>query len=194
MNGGKWIGEWGFLDASIGSLWPTVADIGNIAGRAAVMYAAGLLVVRFGKNRLLGRTTAFDIVLAFILGSLFSRGINGTAPLAGTVMAGVTLVSLHWLISSTSSRWAILDWLVKGPHRDLIRDGHVQEQAMRKAEVSTKDLQEALRLRAGVIRPEDVQLSCLERNGEISVVPKPPTPHVLEVEVAEGVQRIRIEL
>lgn len=166
----------------------------TIAGRAALMYAAGLVIVRLGKNRLLGRATAFDIVLAFILGSLFSRAINGAAPMAGTVTSGLMLVLLHWLIALLSFKSEFFDRLLKGRRIELIREGTPQDERLRQAEISTSDLYEALRLRAGVDRPEHLRLSCLERNGEISVVPDRRTPHVLEVDVADGVQRIRIEL
>lgn len=68
----------------------------HMAGRAVIAYAGGLVLVRLGKNRLLGRTTAFDIILAFLLGSLLSRAINGGAPMVGSLAAAAVLVALHW--------------------------------------------------------------------------------------------------
>jgi len=76
-----------------GSGDPTFA-VAAVAARAVLIYVAGLAVVRLGKSRLLGRATAFDIILAFILGSLFSRAVNGTAALLVTLAAAIVLVGL----------------------------------------------------------------------------------------------------
>lgn len=178
---------------------PTVAEADlsaevGLALRACLIYSAGLVIVRIGKNRLLGRTTAFDIVLAFILGSLFSRAINGTAPVLGTIVAAITLVVLHWLIAELTRRWGRLEMLLKGRHLQLIEDGKTRTSAMRRAEVSENDLLEALRLHGGTEDPERVRRAYLERNGEISVLPRAGPPQVVEVDVKDGVQTIRVVL
>lgn len=142
----------------------------HMAGRALIVYLAGLALVRVGKNRLLGRTTAFDIILAFLLGSLLSRAINGGAPMAGTLVAAAVLVALHWIVALVAVRSQRFDWLLKGRRIELVRDGEVDRAGLRRAEISRQDLMEALRLQAGLADPDEVAMACLERNGEISVV------------------------
>src|SRR5690606_41879954 len=56
--------------------------------RAGVVYAATLLVVRLGSKRLMGRATAFDIILGIMIGSVMSRAINGSAGVGATLAAG----------------------------------------------------------------------------------------------------------
>lgn len=144
----------------------------HMAVRAAIVYVAGLALVRLGKNRLLGRTTAFDIILAFILGSLLSRAINGGAPMLGTLTAAAVLVLLHWgfaLMTLYSDR---LDRLFKGTQIELVRRGEIDRRGLRKAEISEQDLMEALRLQGGLADVREVFAACLERNGAISVVPR----------------------
>jgi uncharacterized membrane protein YcaP (DUF421 family) len=55
------------------------------------------------------------------------------------------------------------------------------------------DLEEALRSQ-GVSDIEGVAEVRLERSGRVSVVETRPEPRVLEVQVAEGVQTIRIQV
>jgi uncharacterized membrane protein YcaP (DUF421 family) len=74
-------------------------SLGQIAARAAVVYLVGLAVVRLGKSRLIGRVTAVDVLLGFILGSLLSRGITGHASLSGTTTASAMLVFVHGLVT-----------------------------------------------------------------------------------------------
>ncbi len=145
---------------------------GQMAARAALVYAGGLLVIRLGKKRLLGRTTAFDIILGVILGSLLSRAINGSASLVGTFVAALLLVALHWLFGKATFASEAMDELMKGRRRVLIEDGRIVEENLRAAEISRPDLEEALRLAGQVDDPAAVRLAYLERNGRISVLPR----------------------
>ena len=44
--------------------------VGQMALRALVIFVVGLVMVRLGDKRFLGRSTAFDALLAIILGSV----------------------------------------------------------------------------------------------------------------------------
>lgn len=173
-----------------------VQDVNAIqmALRTVLIYAATLAIVRVGSKRFLSQATAFDAIVAIMLGSIMSRAINGSAPFLPTLAAGVILVGLHWLIATIaySSDW--FGTLVKGNPVLLIKDGNVQKKGLRQTSVSAKDLEEALRIESHVTEPERVQLAYLERNGGISVIPRKPEPRVLEVSVEDGVQTVRIVL
>ena len=164
----------------------------QMAFRTILIYAATLAIVRVGSKRFLSQATAFDAIVAIMLGSIMSRAINGSAPFLPTLAAGIILVGLHWLIAAIaySSDW--FGTLVKGNPVLLIKDGDVQEKGLRETSVSAKDLEEALRIESHVTKPEGVQLAYLERNGGISVIPSKPEPRVLEVSVENGVQIVRI--
>src|SRR5262249_49447883 len=71
---------------------------GQIALRAILVFLVWLVVVRLADRRLLGKYSAFDVVLAVMLGSVLSRAINGSAPFWGTLAAAAVLVALHWLL------------------------------------------------------------------------------------------------
>ena len=62
---------------------------------------------------------------------------------------------------------------------------------MRAAQLSESELASALR-HYGVCEVSQVRLASLEQNGTVSVVKK--AAQVIEVEVQEGVQRVRIEM
>jgi uncharacterized membrane protein YcaP (DUF421 family) len=147
-------------------------DAAQMAGRALLVYVAGLAIVRAGKNRLLGRSTAFDIVLGFILGSMLSRAINGSAPLIGTLVAAVVLVALHWTFARLAMSSDNVASAVKGRRLVLVRDGRIERAALHAADLSERDLREELRLGAHIDDPAEVDLACLERNGRISVLPR----------------------
>jgi uncharacterized membrane protein YcaP (DUF421 family) len=174
-------------------------DIANVnefqmALRTILIYVFSLAIIRLGSKRFLSEATAFDVIVAIMLGSIMSSAINGSAPFVPTIVAGAVLVGAHWLLAYLTSR---LDWfgpLVKGHPTLLVRDGEIQEEGLRSTGLSRRDLEERLRLQAGTTDVSSVRLACLERNGRISVVPGKRAPHVLEVSVGDGVKTVRIEL
>jgi uncharacterized membrane protein YcaP (DUF421 family) len=162
--------------------------------RAAGVYVAGWALLRIGGNRFLGRENAFDVVLAFVLGSTLSRAINGSAPFLITLGATALLVALHHLLAWVSWRSRRWGGILKGYPVPLIRAGHPLEDALRRYRVSPGDLEEALRLAAHLKEPAKVDEARFERNGSISVIAKRTEPRVLEVRVQDGVQTVRIEM
>src|SRR4051812_28619666 len=165
----------------------------QMALRAAVVYAAMVAVVRLGKKRFMGKATAFDMILGIMLGSVASRGITGNAPLGPVLVAACVLLAMHWAFSAIAVRWHRFGEVIKGHPVVLVREGRVDERAMRAAHLTEHDLQEDLR-RHGLTRPEQVAEARLERNGDISVIRTERPPRVAEVRVADGVQTVRIEL
>lgn len=137
--------------------------------RAGLIFILGVLIVRFAATRAFGKWSALDIILAVIVGSNLSRALTGNAPFLPTVIATILLVVLHGLLSMGAARWSWLSTLTKGASVRLIRDGEVDEAALRHAGLGHGDLRMALR-EAGHDDPGQVKSASLERNGDISVV------------------------
>jgi uncharacterized membrane protein YcaP (DUF421 family) len=156
------------IDTLIG---PNSSDIAwwQMSIRALIVLCYGLLFVRIAGQRTFGKMSAFDIVIAIIVGSNLSRAMTGNAPLWASLIATTLLGALHYLLGRLSihNRW--LGAFIKGEPRQIIRDGKVDEAAMRKAELSTGDLEEALR-QHGLQTADSVGAAYLERNGAISVI------------------------
>lgn len=174
-------------------------DLGDVSAaqmafRTVVVYAASLAIVRLGSRRFLGRASAFDMLVAIMFGSIMSRPINGTAPLSQTLLSGAVLIAAHWLLAASTYRFGWIGTLVKGKPIRLIADGEVDRDAMRRAGVSDHDLEQALRAQARLTDPSGVRLAILERDGSISVLPIDTEPRVVEVNVAHGVQTVRVQL
>ena len=161
--------------------------------RTVVVYAFTLAIVRLGSKRFLSKATAFDVIVGIMLGSIMSSAINRSAPFLQTMLVGMVLVGLHWLIARLAYH---SDWfgpLVKGEAILLIKDGEIQRKGMREAGLSDKDLTQALRMQNNHTDPANIKLAHLERNGNISVIPFDDKPRIVEVDVRDGVQTVRIE-
>lgn len=162
--------------------------------RASIVYVAAIAMVRLGEKRFLGKNTAFDVILGIVLGSVVSRAITGGSPFAPIIVAGFTLVALHWIFAFLSFRFDRFGTLVKGSSRTLVEDGEIRWDEMRSSHVSREDLLGALRRNGPVEGPERVREARLERNGEVSVFRMQSEPRVVTIDVREGIQTVRIEL
>ena len=139
--------------------------------RAVLVFAVGLLIVRFAAARIFGKWGALDIILAVIVGSNLSRVMTGNAPFAETLAATILLVGLHAALARAVIRWPRLSTLLKGRAVCLVEDGELRRETLRRHGIGEGDLRMALRAQ-GVAELEEARTVYLERNGDISVVPR----------------------
>ncbi len=168
--------------------------------RASLVYVATIAMIRIGERRVLGKNTAFDVILGVVLGSSLSRAINGGADLTPTLIAGFVLIGLHWAFAAMSFRAGWFGRLVKGRPLTLLSGGERNERNLARAHITRRDLEEASRRSAQLADPDEAAEVRLERSGEISFVMADRghrlnlKPEIVDVEVREGVQTVRIEL
>lgn len=165
----------------------------QIAARAVLIFVMGLAVVRCGTNRMISRVTSLDVIFGFLMGSLLSRGVTGTASLSGTLVACSSMAIVHWLLSAMCFRWHKFGIVVKGRETLIVRDGEPIPDNLRKTHISQHDLDEELRLQE-VDDIGQVRLAYQERNGEVSVLKKMKSASILDIEVRDGVQTVRIQI
>ena len=145
-------------------------NVWQMSLRALVVFVLAIGMIRLGNKRFMGQSTALDVMLSIVFGSIVSRAITGNAPFFPALAASLTLVLVHWLFSALAFRSRRFDTLVKGHERTLIRDGEIQWQAMKQAHISEHDLHEALRTNGKSSDLHEVKSAHLERNGAISFV------------------------
>lgn len=162
--------------------------------RAVFVFLLWLVTVRMADRRMLGRYSAFDVVLSVIVGAVLGRTINGGAPLWGSMAAVAALVAVHWLLAVASHRWRSVGKLIKGEPRTLVSDGRTRQDELKRSFLTENDLKEMLRLRARIAEPSEAKLAILERNGQVSAIPLARKLGVVEVSVEAGVQTVRLEV
>jgi uncharacterized membrane protein YcaP (DUF421 family) len=162
--------------------------------RSVLTYLVGLAILRLGRNRFLARESAFDVVLAFILGSVLSRAINGTSPLLLSLAASFVLVCIHQGLAWLSYRSPRFEGLIDGQPDKVLSDGRLVPKIARRHFLSSANLEEALRLRAHLKDLSQVEEACVEVNGEISFIPRRRAARIVEVRVENGIQVVRLEI
>jgi uncharacterized membrane protein YcaP (DUF421 family) len=100
-----------------------------------------------------------------------SRALTGNARLLPTLAAAGVLMLPHFVIAKATFFKPWLGHIIKGSETELIKNGEIQWDAMRKTELTIHDLLEAARLK-GTQDMKEIQTAFLERNGSISIFKK----------------------
>lgn len=153
--------------------WFQTDTVAPTALRALIGFVAAWALFKLGKKRFLKRGSAFDALIAIMVGAVMGRGIVEGEHFLPSIAAGAVIVAAHWVFASLARRHGALAELIEGHERCLMADGVVDQRQMSRALVSEDDLIQALRLRTGQSDLSLVEAAWQEKSGEISLRLKP---------------------
>lgn len=142
----------------------------DIALRSLSVYLFMLIGLRlFGKNQL-SQLNAGDVILLLLISNAVQNAMVGPdTSLQGGIFAALVLFVANFLLKKWMFRNpAVRDFIEDDPIV-LIKDGKVDQEALQRVEITMDELEESIR-EHGVEKLEDVRLSVLEVDGNISVV------------------------
>ncbi len=160
-----------------------------VALRTTIIYIVIMAALRLAGKRQLGELQPAELVVTLLIADLAAVPMqdNGTPLLSGLVPIAV-LTALELILSALMMKWRPLAHLVSGNPVVIIRDGVLQQQALRQLRLTVEDLSETLRQQQ-VFDLRTVQYAIAETNGKISVWPmpreRPATVGDLQVSVSD---------
>lgn len=159
--------------------------------RTLILYFLIMFGLRLMGKRQIGELEPSELVLTMMISDLATVPMQDFGiPLLAGVIPIVTLLALSMLLSQLSLHDLRLRALVCGTPAILIRDGQLQQEAMRKNRYTLDELLEELRGQ-GIASIEDVKYAVLENSGQLSVLPwtrqQPPTAAQLGLDVEDSV-------
>ncbi len=158
------------------SMWKPELSPLEVVLRAAIIYAFLIVAFRVVGRKELGRWGASDVVLLFLISVAARQTIVGEDRSLTTAMVALgTLLGLDWALSALTARSSRLADLLEGKVRQLVRDGELQRDVMRRTRISEDELLEQVR-RAGKETLADLKDAFLERSGKITVVLREQAP------------------
>ena len=156
------------LAAALGFL----GDRTQMVVNSAAIYLTLLMIFRIAGRRTLAETSTFDLVLLLIIGETTQQAMVGSDDsVLSAAVAILTLVSMDMGINYLRKLFPGFDHFIEGRPVLLVREGELQEFALRANSLGRGDIEEAARLSHGLERMEDVRQATLERDGQISIVP-----------------------
>lgn len=137
--------------------------------RASFVYLFLLIVVRLLGKREIGSTSAFDLVVALILGEVVDEIIYGDVTILQGVIAIVVVALWHLVNSWASFKSEFIDKLTGAPPTVVVKNGEIQRKNLAKERFNEEELFSELRL-MGVDDVKEVKQATLEPNGTVSVL------------------------
>lgn len=151
------------------SMWElTAGSGGEFVVRAILVYAAVLLLLRLGGKREIGQMAPFDLVLLLLVSNAVQNAMNaGDNSVTAGLILSVTMVAVNYLIGLGVARSKKFNAIIEGQPQLLVRDGRLCSGALKKANLSIRDLEESMRL-SGCESIDKLHYAILETNGQIS--------------------------
>ncbi len=139
------------------------------AARAAVVYVLMLIVIRALGKRTVGNFSAFDLLVALMLGELVDEIIYGDVRFLQGTVAIVSIAALTYADSWLSYFDHGWEGILEGKPTVVIRDGEFDRAGMRSERMNEKDVFRHLRSQ-GIHDMREVHLAVVEHDGSVSVL------------------------
>jgi uncharacterized membrane protein YcaP (DUF421 family) len=162
------------------------------AARAAAVYILMLIVIRALGKRTVGNFSAFDLLVALMLGEVVDEIIYGDVLFSQGAVAIVAIAGLayadSWLAYFDHGMEAVLE----GTPTIIVRNGRFEHAGMRAERMNEKDVMAHLR-EAGIHDMREVHLAVVELDGAVSILKHPWADPAQKADVLEDERRERQE-
>ena len=159
--------------------------------RTIILYFLIMVGLRLMGKRQIGELEPSELVLTMMISDLATVPMQDFGiPLLAGVIPILTLLSISMLLSQISLRHLRFRAMVCGTPSVLIRNGELQQDAMRRNRYTLDELLEELRGQ-GISDISEVKYAVLENSGQLSVLPwtrqQPPTAAQLGLDLEDNV-------
>jgi uncharacterized membrane protein YcaP (DUF421 family) len=144
-------------------------ELGFTAARAVLVYVVMLIVIRVLGKRTIGNFTAFDLLVALMLGEVVDEIIYGDVTLAQGFTAILVVAACKYLTTWVTARSHGLNRILEGTPTELVRHGELVRKGMRAELMNEQEVLAALRLN-DVSDMRSVKSAVLEVDGQVSVI------------------------
>jgi uncharacterized membrane protein YcaP (DUF421 family) len=137
--------------------------------RTTLVYGFVLCIVRLMGKRSVGAISAFDLIVALMIGEVVDEIAYGDVSLVqGFLVIGI-VAGWHILNAWASYKSKTIERLTEGQPAVLVKNGQIQRAALGRERMSDEDLRAQLRL-LSVEDLQEVKQATLEPSGHISVL------------------------
>ncbi|MFL6351179.1 MAG: DUF421 domain-containing protein [Bryobacteraceae bacterium] len=140
--------------------------------RAVFGYCFLVLIVRTAGRRPGKQITPFEFVFIFFIGGLTLTAMVGNdRSLSNALCIIITIALTHFGIAWLRERSSAFSQVVDGTPLVLLKKGEWQVETMKKMRLQDDDVM-AMARDNGLERLDQIEYAILERNGEISIIPR----------------------
>jgi uncharacterized membrane protein YcaP (DUF421 family) len=137
--------------------------------RGLAVYALMLVVIRLLGKRTVGNFTAFDLIVALMLGEVVDEMIYGDVSFLQGAVAIVIVAAAKYATAWLSYRSDRLNRVLEGVPTPIVRNGKLVPKGLRSELMNELEAFAALRLHE-ISDIREVKLALMEADGEVSVL------------------------
>ncbi len=142
--------------------------------RGLVVYAFLLVLFRISGRRTLSQMTNFDFVLLLIISEATQNAMLGNDySVTNGFLVILTLIGIDIGLSVMKQRFPSIERYLDGLPLVIVDEGRPLKDLMARARVDEQDILSSARDKHGLERMEQIKYAVLEKNGGISIIPKP---------------------
>jgi uncharacterized membrane protein YcaP (DUF421 family) len=150
-------------------MWSLGVPLGEKILRPILVYAFLVVALRLAGKRELAQLTTLDFIVLLAVANAVQNGIIGNDnSVSGALVGATVLFTMNGILALVLYRFLWLRRLVAGRPTMLIRDGKLDERALRRERLSSDDLLNAVQ-GEGAESFADVALAKLEPNGKLVI-------------------------
>lgn len=141
--------------------------------RAAAVYVFVLLLFRITGKRSLSQITTFDFVLLLIVSEATQQALLGDDfSIVNAFIVIGTMIGINIALSEFKRRWNWLEKVLEDTPLVLVENGKLHRDRMEKERVDEDDILSSARKSQGLERLDQIKYAVLEREGQISIIPR----------------------
>jgi uncharacterized membrane protein YcaP (DUF421 family) len=141
--------------------------------RAAAMYFVLLVIFRLAGKRTMSEADVFDFLMLLIISETTQQAMVGDDPsFTNAILLITTLVFITVMLSLIKLRSRLMSKLIDDEPLLVVSNGQLIKTRADKLRVDERDILEAAREIHGLERFEQIKFAVVERNGNISVIPR----------------------
>ncbi len=141
--------------------------------RAVILYFFVIFSVRVMGKRQIGELQPAELVITILISQIVTVPMQDNGfPLINTVIPVCILISLEIIMSVIAMKLPKIRQIISGNPKIIIRDGKIDQNALRQLRLTIDDLMEALRQK-DVFDLSVVDYAIIETNGKLSILLNP---------------------
>lgn len=133
------------------------------------IFIGGYIFLRLSGKKAVSEMNSFDLLFIVVMGTIVAE------PLVDKEVHRALLYGFAFLLLYIGFSFAILNnklrWILVASPTVVIRNGDIDEKALRKSRINVNELLSNLR-KKGYLNPKDIELAVFEDMGQFSVIPK----------------------
>ena len=144
----------------------------SIILRTIVITGVLLVVIKWLGSKGFGQLTTYQLIIFLSLGDIVGDAVlDRDTPIAIMLVALVIIISVFKLLDYVSAKNKRLEKIINPEIVSLVKDGNIDKEGMTRARIGMKEFESFMRL-AGIRNIEEIDISNLEINGQISFIKK----------------------